>query len=68
MPTLEWANRNEAVRAAARSPYRVLEYDPALSFGDPENENMLIQGDNLCSSFRNFYQSTEIGTYSSIFL
>lgn len=47
MPTLEWANRNEAVRVATRAPYRVLEHDPALSLGDQDNENMLIQGDNL---------------------
>ena len=47
MPTLEWANRNEAVRAASRAPFRLLEHDAALSFGDSDNENMLIQGDNL---------------------
>jgi len=47
MPTLEWANREAAVRAATRAPFRLLEHDPALSFGDPDNENMLIQGDNL---------------------
>lgn len=47
MPTLEWANREGAVRAATRAPFRLLEHDPALSCGDPANENMLIQGDNL---------------------
>lgn len=47
MPTLEWANREGAVRAATRAPFRLLEHDPALSCGDPDNENMLIQGDNL---------------------
>lgn len=47
MPTLEWANREAAVRAATRTPFRLLEHDPSLSFGDPDNENMLIQGDNL---------------------
>jgi adenine-specific DNA-methyltransferase len=47
MPTLEWANRETAVRAATRAPFRLLEHDPALSCGDPDNENMLIQGDNL---------------------
>lgn len=49
MPTLQWINRDEAVRAATRVPYRVLEHDPELSFGDEDNENMLIQGDNLDS-------------------
>ena len=47
MPTLEWANREAAVRAATRAPFRLLEHDPELSFGDPDNENMLIQGENL---------------------
>jgi adenine-specific DNA-methyltransferase len=47
MPTLEWASREAAVRAATRAPFRLLEHDPALSFGDADNENMLIQGDNL---------------------
>lgn len=47
MPTLEWANRDAAMRSATRAPFRLLEYDPTLSFGDPNNENMLIQGDNL---------------------
>ena len=47
MPTLQWINRGEAVGAATRAPYRLLEYDPALSLGDADNENMLIQGDNL---------------------
>lgn len=47
MPTLEWANREAAVRAASRAPFRLLEHDPALSFGDQDTENALIQGDNL---------------------
>lgn len=47
MPTLEWANREGAVRAATRAPFRRLEHDPALSCGDPDNENMINQGDNL---------------------
>jgi adenine-specific DNA-methyltransferase len=47
MPTLEWANREAAVRAASRAPFRLLEHDPDLSFGDPDTENALIQGDNL---------------------
>ncbi|GEM_PF-2386944 len=47
MPTLEWVNREVAVRVAPRAPFRLLEHDPALSCGDPDNENMLIQGDNL---------------------
>ena len=38
MPTLEWANREAAVRAATRAPFRLLEHAPALSFGDPDND------------------------------
>src|ERR1700675_3570985 len=49
MPTLQWVSRDEAVRAATRAPYRVLEHDPSLSLGDEDNENFLIQGDNLDS-------------------
>ncbi len=47
MPTLEWANRKDAVRAAARAPFRLLDHMPDLSIGDVDNENLLIQGDNL---------------------
>lgn len=48
MPTLEWANRKDAVRAAARAPFRLLDHVPDLSIGDDtNNENLLIQGDNL---------------------
>jgi adenine-specific DNA-methyltransferase len=47
MPTLQWSNRDEAVRISAHVPFRVLEHDPKLSFGDAPSENMLIQGDNL---------------------
>jgi adenine-specific DNA-methyltransferase len=47
MPTLEWSKREAAVRAASRAPFRLLEHDPKFSFGDPDNENLLMQGDNL---------------------
>jgi len=47
MPTLNWHKREEAVRAATRAPCRLLEAVPELSFGDPDSENLLIQGDNL---------------------
>jgi adenine-specific DNA-methyltransferase len=49
MPTLHWLNDEDA-RCAARSvPYRLLEADPALSYGDPQAQNLLIQGDNLAA-------------------
>jgi adenine-specific DNA-methyltransferase len=47
MPTLTWLNDDEARKISGRIPYRLLEADPSLSYGDPEAGNMLIQGDNL---------------------
>lgn len=47
MPLLDWLNKADAVRAAQKVPYRLLEAVPELSAGDPDNSNMLIQGDNL---------------------
>jgi adenine-specific DNA-methyltransferase len=49
MPTLDWLNRAEALTAADRVPYRVLE---AVSehgdlSGAAARDNLLIQGDNL---------------------
>jgi hypothetical protein len=47
MPTLNWHKREEAVRAATRAPYWLLEPVTELSYGDADSENLLIQGDNL---------------------
>lgn len=47
MPTLSWMTREIDVKAADAVPYRLLERDAALSFGDPNSGNMLIQGHNL---------------------
>lgn len=47
MPTLSWLTREQDVKAADRVPYRLLERDDALSYGDHDGGNMLIQGDNL---------------------
>ena len=49
MPTLHWLNDDQARRAARDVPYRLLEEDPALSYGDPQTQNLLIQGDNLAA-------------------
>lgn len=49
MPTLQWLNDDEARRATQGVPYRLLEEDPALSYGDPQTQNILIQGDNLAA-------------------
>ncbi len=47
MPILNWLTRNEDIRTAQKVPYRLLEEVPALSSGDKDSGNMLIQGDNL---------------------
>ncbi len=47
MPTPHWLNDEEARKTSSRIPYRLLEADTKLSYGDSETENMLIQGDNL---------------------
>jgi len=47
MPTLHWLTKQDDVKAAEKTPYRLLEEVPNLSGGNPDNENMLIQGDNL---------------------
>ncbi len=47
MPTLRWLTRDEDVRAAEKVPYRLLEEEQSLGYGDRDTGNMLIQGDNL---------------------
>lgn len=47
MPILHWLNKEEAVTTARNCAYRLLEQDSALSYGEQNTENMLIQGDNL---------------------
>jgi len=47
MPYLHWLTREEDLRHSAKAPFRLLDYDPALSAGDQTQDNMIIQGDNL---------------------
>lgn len=47
MPLLQWLNDEEARSSANKVPYRLLEEQPKLSYGDSDSHNMLIQGDNL---------------------
>lgn len=47
MPTLRWLTRDTDVRATDKVPYRLLEKNPDLGYGDQDAGNMLIQGDNL---------------------
>lgn len=49
MPELLWEGKSDAVAAAKAVPYRLLEADDALSYGDSNTENMIIQGDNLAA-------------------
>ena len=49
MPELLWEGKSDAVAAAKAVPYRLLEADDALSYGDANTENMIIQGDNLAA-------------------
>lgn len=47
MPILNWLGRDEALKTAAKTPYRLLEEVPELGYGDKSADNMIIQGDNL---------------------
>ena len=47
MPTLHWLTRDGDVRAAHRTPYRLLEEVRDHSVDHVDSDNMLIQGDNL---------------------
>lgn len=47
MPILNWLGRDEALKMANKTPYRLLEEVPELGYGDKTKENMIVQGDNL---------------------
>lgn len=47
MPTLNWIGKEAVVDHHRHIPTRLLECDPKLSFGDPDTENLLVEGDNL---------------------
>ncbi len=47
MPWLQWHQRDEDLKAAAKTPYRLLQPVQSLAHGDEDAPNMLIQGDNL---------------------
>lgn len=47
MPILHWLDRDKHIKVAENVPYRLLAADDRCSAGDPETQNMLIQGDNL---------------------
>lgn len=47
MPTLDWIGKKAVVNHHREVPYRLIHCDGALSAGDPDAGNLLIQGDNL---------------------
>ena len=47
MPILDWLGRDEALKVANNTPYRLLEEVSELGYGDKNTENMIVQGDNL---------------------
>lgn len=47
MPWLQWHQRDDDLKATAKTPYRLLQPVQSLSYGDEDAPNMLIQGDNL---------------------
>ncbi|MDR0610253.1 MAG: site-specific DNA-methyltransferase [Planctomycetaceae bacterium] len=47
MPILSWLSREDDLKRANQTQYRLLEELPKLSYGDKNIGNMLIQGDNL---------------------
>lgn len=47
MPTLDWIGKKAVVKHHKDVPYRLLEPVPALSHGDSNSGNLIVQGDNL---------------------
>jgi len=47
VPTLDWIGKQAVVNHHREVPYRLIHCDGALSAGDAEAGNLLVQGDNL---------------------
>ena len=47
MPTLDWIGKKAVVNHQREVPYQLINCDSALSAGDSEAGNLLLQGDNL---------------------
>ena len=47
MPTLNWIGKDAVIRHHNEVPFRLLEPDDELSFGDGSDGNLIVQGDNL---------------------
>ena len=46
MPILQWLHKDEAVKQAGKTKFRLLKEEPTYSYG-VDSDNMIIQGDNL---------------------
>jgi adenine-specific DNA-methyltransferase len=47
MPSLDWIGKDAVREHHRKVPYHLLRCDRALSAGDPDSGNLLVQGDNL---------------------
>jgi adenine-specific DNA-methyltransferase len=47
MPTLDWIGKKTVVNHHQDVPYRLIHCEGALSAGDPDAGNLLVEGDNL---------------------
>ncbi len=47
MPTLNWIGKEAVLNHHQEVPFHLLRSDPALSVGDPDSGNLLVEGDNL---------------------
>ena len=48
-PTLDWIGKQAVVNHHREVPYRLIHCDGALSAGDTQARNLLVQGDNLAA-------------------
>lgn len=46
-PTLNWLEKGESLKTLAWPTYSTLNFQSQLSYGDPQEGNLIIQGDNL---------------------
>jgi hypothetical protein len=47
MPTLNWIGKEAVIGHHRKAPYHLLRCDRALTAGDADASNLLVQGDNL---------------------
>ncbi len=52
MPTLDWIGKKAVVNHHRDVPYRLIHCDKDKSFGDPDANNLLVQGVTLKPSRR----------------